>query len=43
MTLLPGQEVTTAHGHAGVLGDTGWIDFRRVLMTGWPRPSAAAG
>jgi hypothetical protein len=29
ITLLPGQEVTTAHGHAGVLGDTGWIDFRR--------------
>jgi hypothetical protein len=29
IALLPGQEVTTAHGHAGVLGDTGWIDFRR--------------
>ncbi len=29
ITLLPGQEVTTAHGHAGVLGETGWIDFRR--------------
>ncbi|HMD93480.1 MAG TPA: CehA/McbA family metallohydrolase [Trebonia sp.] len=29
ITLLPGQEVTRAHGHAGVLGDTGWIDFRR--------------
>jgi PHP domain len=29
ITLIPGQEVTTAHGHAGVLGDTGWIDFRR--------------
>ena len=28
ITLLPGQEVTTAYGHAGVLGDTGWIDFR---------------
>ena len=28
VTLLPGQEVTTARGHAGVLGDTGWIDFR---------------
>jgi PHP domain len=26
--LIPGQEVTTAQGHAGVLGDTGWIDFR---------------
>jgi PHP domain len=28
ITLIPGQEVTTVHGHAGVLGDTGWIDFR---------------
>jgi hypothetical protein len=28
VTLIPGQEVTTAGGHAGVLGDTGWIDFR---------------
>jgi hypothetical protein len=28
ITLVPGQEVTTARGHAGVLGDTGWIDFR---------------
>jgi hypothetical protein len=26
--LLPGQEVTTSGGHAGALGDTGWIDFR---------------
>jgi hypothetical protein len=30
ITLIPGQEVTTAHGHAGVFGDTGWIDFRRA-------------
>ena len=29
ITLIPGQEVTTPHGHAGILGDTGWIDFRR--------------
>jgi hypothetical protein len=28
ITLVPGQEVTTSLGHAGVLGDTGWIDFR---------------
>ena len=28
VTLLPGQEVTTDLGHAGVLGDTGWVDFR---------------
>ena len=26
--LLPGQEVTTPDGHAGALGDLGWIDFR---------------
>jgi hypothetical protein len=30
ITLIPGQEVTTAHGHAGILGTTGWIDFRRT-------------
>ena len=28
IVLLPGQEVTTETGHAGALGDTGWIDFR---------------
>ncbi len=28
ITLLPGQEVTTDAGHAGVLGDVGWVDFR---------------
>ncbi|HEX5188451.1 MAG TPA: CehA/McbA family metallohydrolase [Streptosporangiaceae bacterium] len=28
IALLPGQEVTTEHGHANVFGDTGWIDFR---------------
>src|SRR4029077_15875754 len=26
--LLPGQELTTDGGHAGALGDVGWIDFR---------------
>jgi len=26
--LLPGQEVTVEAGHAGALGDIGWIDFR---------------
>ena len=26
--LLPGQEVTVQAGHAGALGDIGWIDFR---------------
>ena len=28
--LVPGQEVTTIAGHAGALGDVGWIDFRRT-------------
>jgi len=28
ITLLPGQEVTTEGGHAGALGDIGWVDFR---------------
>jgi hypothetical protein len=28
VTLLAGQEVTTAFGHANVFGDVGWIDFR---------------
>lgn len=27
--LLPGQEVTTADGHANAFGDIGWVDFRR--------------
>ena len=30
ITLLPGQELTTEAGHAGALGDVGWIDFRRA-------------
>ena len=28
IVLLPGQEVTVPGGHAGALGDVGWIDFR---------------
>jgi hypothetical protein len=28
--LVPGQEVTTTSGHAGALGDLGWIDFRET-------------
>jgi hypothetical protein len=28
ITLVPGQEVTTIGGHAGALGDIGWVDFR---------------
>lgn len=29
LALLPGQELTTARGHAGAFGDIGWVDFRR--------------
>ncbi|MEP7019089.1 MAG: CehA/McbA family metallohydrolase [Pseudonocardiales bacterium] len=29
LALLPGQEVTTADGHANAFGDIGWIDFRQ--------------
>ena len=29
IALLPGQELTTASGHANAFGDIGWIDFRR--------------
>jgi hypothetical protein len=29
ITLIPGQEVTTSQGHAGALGDIGWVDFRQ--------------
>jgi len=28
--LLPGQELTTIAGHAGAIGDVGWIDFRET-------------
>lgn len=27
--LVPGQEVTTAWGHANAFGDIGWVDFRQ--------------
>lgn len=42
VTLLPGQEVTTVFGHAGVLGDTGWIDFREPASS-WLSAAEAAG
>jgi hypothetical protein len=42
VTLLPGQEVTTASGHAGVLGDTGWIDFREPAPS-WLSAAESAG
>jgi hypothetical protein len=28
VALIPGQELTTPRGHANVLGDVGWVDFR---------------
>ena len=40
--LLPGQEVTTDGGHAGALGDVGWIDFRREPDE-WLDATEAAG
>ena len=43
ITLLPGQEVTTAGGHAGALGEVGWIDFRLPADSWLERPGGAAG
>jgi hypothetical protein len=40
--LLPGQEVTTDGGHAGALGDVGWIDFREE-PDAWLEATEAAG
>lgn len=40
--LVPGQEVTTDHGHANVFGDVGWIDFRRPAEE-WRVEAAARG
>ena len=28
LVILPGEEITTYHGHANVWGVTGWVDFR---------------
>jgi PHP domain len=42
IVLLPGQEVTTEAGHAGALGDVGWIDFRRP-PDDWLEACIAAG
>lgn len=41
IVLLPGQEVTTDGGHAGALGDVGWVDFRRA-PDDWLEAGAAA-
>lgn len=40
--LVPGQEATTADGHANVIGDVGWVDARRPAAT-WLEHAGAAG
>ena len=42
LQLIPGQEVTTPRGHANCLGDTGWIDWRR-LREQWVADAHASG
>ena len=43
IALLPGQEVTTEHGHANAFGDTGWIDFREPPDEWLARTERAGG
>jgi PHP domain len=40
--LVPGQEVTVDAGHAGALGDIGWIDFREPADA-WLEATERAG
>lgn len=42
ITLLPGQEITTARGHANAFGEIGWVDFRRHPRH-WARQVTAEG
>src|SRR6478609_4834743 len=42
VSLLPGQEVTTARGHANAFGPVSWVDFRRPVAT-WFQQVAADG
>ncbi|GAA5144480.1 hypothetical protein GCM10025768_00220 [Microbacterium pseudoresistens] len=42
ITLLPGQEVTTPHGHANAFGEIGWIDFREPAHR-WVTEAAERG
>jgi hypothetical protein len=42
ISLVPGQEVTIEAGHANVLGDVGWIDFREPPDT-WLAAAERAG
>ncbi|MPZ82884.1 MAG: histidinol phosphatase [Actinophytocola sp.] len=42
IALVPGQEVTTEHGHANAFGDIGWVDFREPAAS-WVRTVAERG
>ncbi len=42
IVLLPGQEVTTAQGHANAFGDLPWVDFREP-PDAWLAATEAAG
>lgn len=42
IALLPGQEVTTARGHANAFGDIGWVDFREPADR-WAKAVAGRG
>ncbi|HYY79236.1 MAG TPA: CehA/McbA family metallohydrolase [Actinomycetes bacterium] len=42
LPLLPGQEVTTAAGHANCLGAVGWVDFREPADA-WLAAAEAGG
>lgn len=43
LTLVAGQEITTARGHANAFGDIGWIDFRAPAPTWEPEVEARGG
>lgn len=43
ITLLPGQEVTTARGHANAFGNIPWVDFRQPPQTWVDRVAAGRG
>ena len=43
VTLLPGQEVTTAQGHANAFGPVRWVDFRRPVETWFDQVAADGG
>lgn len=43
VSLLPGQEVTTARGHANAFGPVRWVDFRRPVATWFDQVAADGG